>query len=212
VPSIIDTVCDPTEYILVVTSTPPASAHSFNINLRSSGTHQESDICDECLKGSWELVNDSDFYYLSTLTNTVISQMPATEVDTRLSAVTGQLRINFGEDNEASGTQSDFTWLYAVTTPDGSYDMAGIFNGGGAADYEIRELETGEKIITFLNSEFDLNYQLKIENVVVQTLPVRNSNGPFFLSPSAASYVCQEDTLLYTTAPDLGTFRFIRVR
>ena len=211
VPPVINTVCDPTQYILVVTSALPASGQSFQINLRSQGIHQESDICDECLKGTWELVNDSDFFYLGTLTDSLISQMPATQVDMRLSDVTGQLILNFGEHGQASGTHSDFTWLYMIDSPDGTYAMAGIFNGGGTAEYEIRELEDNERYIFFKNREFDLTYQLKAENVVIQTLPVRNSNGPFFLSESPAQYVCQENTLLYSTDPNIGTFRFIRV-
>jgi len=211
IPPIINTVCDPTEYILVVTSALPSLGQPFQVNWRSTGVHQESDVCDECLKGSWELVNDSDFYYLGTLTNMLFTQMPATEVDMRLSDVTGQLRLNFGDDNEASGTQSDFTWLYTIHAPDGTYSMAGIFNGGGTAYYEIKEMEDNTKYIIFRNSTFDLTYQWKAENVVIQTLPVRESNGPFFLSSEPVRYVCQEDILLYTTAPDYGTFRFVRI-
>lgn len=211
VPSAINTVCDPTEYILIVTSTLPATAQAFQVTLQASGAHQESDVCDECLKGTWELVNDSDFYYLSTLTNRLVSNQLTAEVSMHLAAVTGQVLINFGEDGQASGTQRDFTWLYEVIAPDGTHYMADVFNGGGAANYEIREMENREKFIFFQNSEFDLAYQLKADDVIIQSLHSTESNGPFFLSSIPARYVCQENSLLYTTMPDLGTLRFVRI-
>ena len=77
VPPRINTVCDPTEYVMAVTSTLPISAEPYQVTVNATGQHQETDICDECLHGTWELDNDSDYFYLYTLVGTIINMLPS---------------------------------------------------------------------------------------------------------------------------------------
>ena len=77
----INTVCEPTEYVMAVTSTLPVIADPYQVTVHADGEHQESDICDECLYGTWELDNDSDHFYMYTLVGTIWESLPAYGLD-----------------------------------------------------------------------------------------------------------------------------------
>lgn len=216
-PPRINTVCDPTDYVMAVTSMLPVSADPYQVTVNATGEHQESDICDECLHGTWELDNDSDYFYMYTLVGKIMDMMPAFGFDTSgtyvyLKSLSGQMRLNFTEDGQASGTQTDYSWtVEAIRLEDNKkISMTSTFNGGGSAIYTIQETPEEEKWIFFNNGEFNLTNQITFEGRPVTTVPTGGSNTTIFLS-SPVRYVCQEDTLLYTTMPDIGTLIFHRV-
>jgi hypothetical protein len=217
-PPRINTVCDPTEYVMVVTSALPASAESYQVTVSATGEHQESDVCDECLHGTWELDITSDYYYMYTLVGNVIALLPTYGLDTSggytwLDSVSGQMLISFSEDNVASGTQSDYTWVVNgidYDHPDRTISMVSTFNGGGTANYTLQESPEEEKWIFFSNGVFDIINQVYFMERPLQAIPTGGSNTSIFLS-SPVRYECSEDTLLYTTMPDIGTLIFHRV-
>lgn len=218
VPPRINTVCDPTEYVMVVTSTLPVSADPYQVTVNATGEHQESDVCDECLHGTWELDNDSDYFYMYTLVGKIIDMLPSYGLDTSggytwLDNVSGQMLISFSEDNVASGTQSDYSWAVNAIDydhPDRIISMVSTFNGGGTANYTLQETPEEEKWIFFNDGEFDISNQITFMDRPVTTVPTSGSNTTIFLS-SPVRYECSEDTLLYTTMPDIGTLIFHRV-
>jgi hypothetical protein len=217
-PARINTVCDPTEYILVVTRTNLLGSDPYQVTVNATGVHQETDICDECLHGTWELDNDSDYYFMYTLVGTIINMLPSFGLDTSggetwLDNVSGQMLISFNEDNVASGTQSDYSWTVTgidYDHPDRPISMVSTFNGGGTANYTLQETPEEEKWIFFNNGEFDISQQITFMDRPVTTVPTGGSNTTIFLS-SPVRYECNEDTLLYTTLPDIGTLIFFRV-
>lgn len=218
VPPRINTVCDPTEYVMLVTSTLPASADLYKVTVNATGQHQESDVCDECLHGTWELDINSDYYYMYTLVGAIINMLPSYGLDTSsgytwLDNVSGQMLISFSEDNVASGTQSEYSWTVNGISnehPDTIISMTETFNGGGTSNYTLQESPEEEKWIFFSNGEFDITNQITFMGRPLQTVPTGGSNTTIFLS-SPVRYVCQEDTLLYTTMPEIGTLIFHRV-
>ena len=217
VPPRINTVCDPTEYVMLVTSTLPVSADLYNVTVNATGQHQETDICDECLNGTWELDNNSDYFYMYTLVGKIMEMMPAFGLDTSgtyayLKSLSGQMRLNFTEDGQASGTQTDYSWtVEAIRLEDNKkVSMTSTFNGGGTANYTIQETPEGEKWIFFNNGTFDISNEITFMGRPVTTVPTGGSNTTIFLS-SPVRYECSEDTLLYTTLPDIGTLIFHRL-
>jgi hypothetical protein len=218
VPPRINTVCDPTEYVMAVTSTLPISADPYQVTVNATGEHQETDVCDECLHGTWELDINSDYYYMYTLVGTIINMLPSYGLDTSsgytwLDNVSGQMLISFSEDNVASGTQSDYSWTVTgidYEHPDRPISMVSTFNGGGTANYTLQETPEEEKWIFFNNGEFDISNQVTFMDRPLTTIPTGGSNTSIFLS-SPVRYECSEDTLLYTTMPEIGTLIFHRV-
>jgi hypothetical protein len=218
VPPRINTVCDPKEYIYVGTETGITGSTGYEVTFSSTGVHQESLVCDECLFGSWELDNDSDYYYMHTLVGTIMDMLPMYGLDTSggdawLANVSGQMLIKFSEDGIAVGSQSDYSW--AVNGID--YDhprriitMTSTFNGGGSANYIIREQPEEEKWIYFNNGVFDIMNTVKMMDMLVATVPTGGSNTTIFLS-SPVRYECSDATLLYTTMPEIGTLIFHRM-
>ena len=121
--------------------------------------------------------------------------------------------ISFSEDNVASGTQANYSWTVKgidYDHPDRPIAMVSTFNGRGTANYTIQETPEGEKWIIFTNGEFDISNQITFMDRPVTTVPTGGSNTAFFLS-APVRYECQEDTLLYTTMPDIGTLIFHRM-
>ena len=88
--------------------------------------------------------------------------------------------------------------------------MTSTFNGGGSADYLIRETPEDEKWIFFKNGEFDISNQITFMGRPVTTVPTGGSNTAIFLS-APVRYECSDATLLYTTMPDIGTLIFHRM-
>ena len=218
IPSLINTVCDPPNYILVVTSARKLRDDRYQVMVSADGEHQESDICDECLHGTWELDNNSDFYFMDVLYGKVIDYLPLQGLDTSgtdawLADVGGQMLINFTDDGEASGTQADYFWTVNAISyehPGTIIAMTEKFNGGGTASYTLQESPEEEKWISFSNGEFDITNQITFMGRPLQTVSTGGSNTSIFLS-SPARYQCSEDTLLYTTMPNVGTLIFHRV-
>jgi hypothetical protein len=213
-PPRINTVCDPTEYVMAVTSTLPVSADPYEVTVNATGGHQESDICDECLHGTWELDNESDYFYMYTLVGTTWDLLPTYGLDNSsaygyLKSLSGQMRLNFNEDGQASGTQTDYSWVIEFVGND-TGSITSNFNGGGSAIYTIREVPEEGKWIFFDNGEFDISTDIYLNDRPLTTLLTGGSNTSIFLS-APARYECSEDTLLYTTLPDIGTLIFHRV-
>jgi hypothetical protein len=218
-PPRINTVCEPTEYVMAVTSAMPVSGDPYQVTVSATGEHQESDVCDECLHGTWELDINSDYYFLYTLVEQTVNLLPTYGLDTSqgdvwVAGVSGQMLISFGEDNIASGTQSDYTWTVNgidYEKPGEILTMTSTFNGGGTAHYTLQELPEEEKWIFFSNGEFDIIDDFSIMGMPIRSFPTGGSNTSIFLS-SPARYECSEDTLLYTTLPNIGTLTFHRVQ
>ena len=216
-PPRINTVCDPNEYVMVVTRTNKLGTDPYQVTINATGEHQESEVCDECLYGTWELDNDSDYFYVYTLVGKIMDMMPSYGLNTTgvyayLKSLSGQMQLKFTEDGQASGTQTDYSWtVEAIKLEDNKkVSMTSVFNGGGTADYTIRETPEEEKWIFFNNGLFDISNQVIFMGRPVTTVPTGGSNTSIFLS-SPVRYECSEDTLLYTTMPDIGTLIFHRI-
>jgi hypothetical protein len=217
VPPRINTVCDPPEYVMVVTSALSSNAEPYQVAVNATGEHQEDNVCDECLYGTWELDNNSDYFYMYTLVGNMLELLPSLDLDTDganayLKSLSGQMRLNFTEDGQANGTQTDYSWtVEAVKLEDNrKVSMSSTFNGGGSANYIIRETPEEEKWIFFNNGLFDISNEVTFMGRHVTTVPTGGSNTSVFLS-SPVRYECSEGTLLYTTMPDIGTLIFFRV-
>jgi hypothetical protein len=81
---------------------------------------------------------------------------------------------------------------------------------GGTANHAIQESPEEEKWIFFSNGEFDIADAVKFTDRRIASMPTGGSNSSLFLS-LPVRYVCQEDTLLYSTKPDIGTLMFHHV-
>jgi len=215
VPPTLNTVCDPNEYILVVTRANSTGSDPYQITVAASGVRQESLICDECLYGTWELDNDSDHFYMYALVGTTWDSLPTYGLDNSkayayLESLSGQMRINFTEGGQASGTQADYSWMIVFIGEKDTGSITSTFNGGGSANYTIREVPEEGKWIFFTDGEFDISTDIYLNDRPLTTIMTGDSNTSIFLS-APARYVCSEDTLLYTTLPDIGTLIFHRV-
>jgi hypothetical protein len=214
VPPRINTNCDPTEYLMAVTSTLSSSADPYEVTVNANGQEQETEEC-ECLYGSWELDNDSDYFYMYTLVGKTYEALPSYGLDTSgayayLKSLSGQMRINFTEDGEASGTQTDYSWTIEFVGEEDTGSITSTFNGGGSANYTIQETPEVGKWIYFTDGEFDISSEIILNDRPLTTLLTGGSNTSIFLA-APARYECSEDTLLYTTLPDIGTLIYHRV-
>jgi hypothetical protein len=81
---------------------------------------------------------------------------------------------------------------------------------GGTANYAIQESPEVEKWIFFSNGEFDIAEAVKFTDRRIASMRTGGSNSSLYLS-LPVRYVCQEDTLLYSTMPDIGTLMFHHV-
>jgi hypothetical protein len=213
----LNTVCEPNDYIMVVTRAQTSGADPYEVGIQANGVHEESRTCDECLYGTWELDTGSDFYYLSSLVDIGTSLGPSFGADTSLGdvwmeGVSGQMLISFTEDGIAKGTQADYTWTSkAIEYRTGEImTITSIFNGGGSAEYTLQETPEEEKWIFFSDGEFGISEDLYYNGRLITTIPYNQSNASIFLA-SSAQYECNEDTLLYTAMPGYGTLIFHRV-
>jgi hypothetical protein len=215
VPPRINTNCDPTEYLMAVTSTLSSIADPYEVTVNANGEEQETEEC-ECLYGSWELDNDSDYFYMYTLVGKTYEALPSYGLDTSgayayLKSLSGQMRINFTEDGEASGTQADYSWTIEFVGKEDTGSITSTFNGGGSANYTIQETPEVGKWIYFTDGEFDISSEIILNDRPLTTLRTGDSNASIFLS-APARYECSEDTLLYLAgyrhnfiAPPTGT-------
>ena len=78
------------------------------------------------------------------LVGTTWDSLPTYGLDTSdayayLKSLSGQMRINFTEDGEASGTQTDYSWIIEFVGEKDTGSITSTFNGGGSANYTIRE-------------------------------------------------------------------------
>jgi hypothetical protein len=213
----LNTVCEPDDYIMVVTRAQTSGAEPYEVDVQANGEHEESRTCDECLYGTWELDTGSDFYYLSSLVNIGTSLGPSFGADTSLGdvwveGVSGLMLISFNEEGIAKGTQADYTWTSkAIEYRTGeTMTITNIFNGGGIAEYTLQETPEEEKWIFFSNGEFGISEDLYYNGRFMTSIPYNQSNSSIFLA-SSAQYVCNEDTLLYTAMPGYGTLIFQRI-
>ena len=111
---------------------------------------------------------------------------------------------------QASGTQTDYTWIIEFIGKKDTGSIISTFNGGGSANYTIREVPEEGKWVFFDNGEFDISTGIYLNDRPLTTIMTGDSNTSIFLS-APARYECSEDTLLYTTLPDIGTLIFHRV-
>jgi hypothetical protein len=213
----LNTVCEPNDYIMVVTRAQTSGADPYEVGIQANGVHEESRTCDECLYGTWELDTGSDFYYLSSLVDIGTSLGPSFGADTSLGdvwmeGVSGQMLISFTEDGIAKGTQADYTWTSkAIEYRTGEImTITSIFNGGGSAEYTLQETPEEGKWIFFSDGEFGISEDLYYNSRLITSIPYGQSNASIFLA-SSAQYECNEDTLLYTTMPGYGTVIFRRI-
>jgi hypothetical protein len=218
VPTELNTACGEPEYVVLVTSAVPPGTGTLSLALATLGEEVDEGIgCDECVIGTWNLVNATYLRHMGGLWPTLVGMLPAFGLDTDGAQMTptnvfGLMQIQFKGDGTAEGRQEGWGIAGVATHEGDSLHSTMTYSGGGEAAWRIEEDPTSlDRYLFFDAGEFGLTGTMTWRGLPmpVASVSTGGSNDPVFLS-SPQPFLCDATSLTYYAEDVNGPIVFVR--